>query len=117
MLKTEIGALGENKALDFLKSKSFEIIERNYKALPYGEIDLIALDNLTLVFVEVKYRKSVKFGTTEEMVSLVKQKKIINAAEIFLQQNEKFSNYECRFDVIAITNDDLNWIKAAFNSN
>ncbi|APC97045.1 YraN family protein [Francisella frigiditurris] len=117
MLKTEIGALGEDKAVNFLKSKSFEIIDKNYKALPYGEIDLIALDDQTLVFVEVKYRKSVKFGTTEEMISISKQKKIINTAQIFLQQNESFSNYECRFDVIAITNNEINWIRAAFNSN
>jgi len=82
--------------------------------LPYGEIDIIALDNDILVFVEVKFRKSKNFGTAESMVSISKQQKIINTAHVFLQQNESYANYECRFDVVAINNSELNWINSAF---
>ena len=117
MLKTEIGAKAENKAVEFLIQNYLNILQQNYKALPYGEIDIIALDDGTLVFIEVKFRKSKSFGTAAEMVSLSKQQKIINTAQIFLQQNENYSDYECRFDVIAIDNKDIEWLKEAFDVN
>ncbi|MFT4693725.1 MAG: putative endonuclease [Francisella sp.] len=133
MQKTEIGNKAELQACKFLISQNVKIIEQNFKALPYGEIDIIALDTSsqdskdsgsvsgmtvddenTLVFVEVKYRKSTSFGTAQEMVSYSKQQKIINTANIFLEKNLQYQNYECRFDVIAMNNSDIEWIKDAF---
>ena len=132
MHKTDIGNKAELQACKFLISQDVKIIEQNFKALPYGEIDIIALENThkqgdsrsesgmtsndesTLIFIEVKYRKSANFGTAQEMVSRAKQQKIINTANIFLEQNLHYQNYECRFDVIAINNDDIEWIKNAF---
>jgi putative endonuclease len=133
MQKTEIGNKAELQACKFLISQNVKIIEQNFKALPYGEIDIIALDTSsqdskdsrsvsgmtasddnTLIFVEVKYRKSTNFGTAQEMVSKSKQQKIINTANIFLEKNLQYQNYECRFDVIAMNNSDIEWIKNAF---
>ncbi|MGQ4005610.1 YraN family protein [Francisellaceae bacterium CB300] len=114
MQKTEIGNKAELQACKFLISQNVKIIEQNFKALPYGEIDIIAIDNNTLIFVEVKYRKYTSFGTAQEMVSKSKQQKIINTANIFLEQNSQYQNYECRFDVIAMNNNDIEWIKNAF---
>ena len=130
MQKTEIGNKAELQAYKFLISQNVKIIAQNFKALPYGEIDIIAIDTSsqdsgsvsgmtvddenTLVFVEVKYRKSTSFGTAQEMVSHSKQQKIINTANIFLEKNLQYQNYECRFDVIAMNNSDIEWIKDAF---
>ena len=114
MHKTDIGNKAELEACKFLLSQNVKIIEQNFKALPYGEIDIIAIDKGTLVFIEVKYRKSANFGTAQEMVNRAKQQKIINTANIFLEQNLQYQNYECRFDVIAINNNDIEWIKHAF---
>lgn len=133
MQKTEIGNKAELQACKFLISQNVKIIEQNFKTLPYGEIDIIAIDTAnqdskdsgsvsgmtinddnTLIFIEVKYRKSANFGTAQEMVSKSKQLKIINTANIFLDQNLQYQNCECRFDVIAINNNDIEWIKSAF---
>jgi putative endonuclease len=93
-----------------------KIINQNFKALPYGEIDIIALDENVLIFVEVKYRSKTKFAKAEEMLTYSKQQKLINVANIFLQQNPNYENYECRFDLIAINEDNINWIKNAFGA-
>jgi len=114
MQKTEIGNKAELQASKFLISQNVKIIEQNFKALPYGEIDIIAKDDKTLVFAEVNYRKSASFGSAQEMVGKSKQQKIINTANIFLEKNPQYQNYECRFDVIAINNNDIEWIEDAF---
>lgn len=117
MNKTQIGNKAELEACNYLTQQELQIIQKNFKALPYGEIDIIALDNDVLVFIEVKYRKSDSFGFAQEMVTPSKQSKIINTANIFLQQNPLYENKECRFDVIAINNSNIDWLKNAFQLN
>lgn len=117
MNKTEIGNKAELKACEFLTRQHLQIIKTNFKALPYGEIDIIAIENDILVFVEVKYRKSNNFGYAQEMITPRKQSKIINTANIFLQRYPLYENKESRFDVIAINNTNINWIKNAFQLN
>ena len=112
--KTEIGNKAELQACKFLNSQGLKIIDQNFKALPYGEIDIIALNENILIFVEVKYRSKTKFAKAEDMLTYSKQQKLINAANIFLQQNPNYENHECRFDLIAINENDINWIKNAF---
>ncbi|KEI35335.1 putative endonuclease [Francisella sp. W12-1067] len=111
---TKIGNKAELEACKFLKSQGLQILVQNFKVLPYGEIDIIALDKNTLIFIEVKYRSATTFAKAEEMITYSKRKKLINTANIFLKRNSKYENYECRFDVIAINNNDVNWIKNAF---
>ena len=79
----------------------------------YGEIDLIMEDKKTLVFVEVRYRKSAKYGSALESVNNQKQARIIHTAKHYLQQHSsKHSAY--RFDVVALTPNNIDWVKDAF---
>ncbi|APC92098.1 MULTISPECIES: YraN family protein [Francisella] len=117
MQTTKIGNQAEEQACKFLKSQGLQILTQNFKALPYGEIDIIVTDKETLVFIEVKYRSKTTFATAEEMITFNKRKKLINTANIFLKRNPQYYNYDCRFDVIAINNNDVNWIKDAFGIN
>ena len=73
-----------------------------------------------LVFVEVRYRRSSRFGTAAESVDVHKQQRIIRAAQDFLMRYERFANYPCRFDVLAfVGNADApacDWIAGAFSA-
>ena len=95
-----LGKAGENFAAKFLESKGYKIIAQNYK-IRSAEIDIIAELNDELIFVEVKTRSNTRLGLPAEAVNLRKQKKIIEAASVFLQ-DDKFSDCACRFDVIEI---------------
>ncbi|WP_235261400.1 YraN family protein [Candidatus Francisella endociliophora] len=90
-----------------------KILFQSFKALPYGEIDIIVLDKDILIFVEVKYRRKTNFAKAEKMFKYSKQQKLINTTNIFLQQNLKYEGHESRFDLVAINKDDINWIKNA----
>jgi putative endonuclease len=94
-----LGRRGERRAAGFLKRLGMRIIERNYKA-PTGEVDIIAMDGDTLVFVEVKARKGEGFGSPLEAVDLKKQKRITRAA-LFYMSNLR-EQPPARFDVIGI---------------
>lgn len=77
-----LGFLGESAATSFLSSLGFKILERNFKKR-YGEIDIVGLDKKTLVFVEVKTRKSNKFGTAEEAITPWKLRSLIKSAQYY----------------------------------
>jgi len=110
-----IGDQAESTAEKFLQNNKLKIIERNYRSR-LGEIDIIAEDKGTLVFIEVKFRKSISHGLPYETVTASKQCKIIRTAESYLQKSRCSSNKACRFDVISIHNQDINWIKNAFDT-
>lgn len=95
----EIGNKGEDLAIEFLISKGFKILERNWR---YGkaEIDIIAQDEYALVFIEVKTRTKSNFGQPEEFVSNYQEELIFGAAQRFME--EKNYDWEIRFDIIAI---------------
>lgn len=109
-----IGNLGENKAAKFLENLGFCILERNFYS-KYGEIDIIAKDEKYLVFVEVKFRNKNFAISPEENIGISKQKKIIKTAYEFLQKNDY--NLQPRFDVIIINNENIKYIKNAFEVN
>ncbi len=94
------GASGEKLALSFLKKQKYKILETNYNC-PAGEIDIIALKKRTLVFIEVKFRKSLEYGYPEESVNYPKQKKIALAAMHYLKQ-KGVRDIDLRFDVVSI---------------
>src|SRR3989344_4381790 len=71
---------GENIACEFLKKKGYKIIERNFRK-GYGEIDIIAIKDKTLVFVEVKTRTSNAYGTPFEAISYFKLKSLVKTAQ------------------------------------
>jgi putative endonuclease len=101
LLRKLLGRTGEDRAAKHLTEKGYTILERNYAA-PQGELDLIALDGGTLVFVEVKTRTSDAFGAPELAVDQRKQGRMIKAALGYLK-HKKLHQMPCRFDVVAIS--------------
>ena len=96
------GKIGEDLAAEFLENKGFKIIERNWNYSRSGEIDIIAYDKKTLVFVEVKTRSSTEYGYPAEAINTRKIKKMKTLAAIYLNEknNLKFNSF--RFDAIAV---------------
>lgn len=102
MDRRSLGKQGEEKAIEFLKEKGYEIIETNYLKRS-GEIDIIAFDPKyrEYVFVEVKARQNMRFGYPEEAIDDNKINKIIETAENWLIEKGK-GDVEWRIDVISI---------------
>lgn len=95
-----LGHQGENMAENFLQAKGYRMIARNVR-MQHGEIDLIAADGETLVFVEVRTRSSVVYGTPAESVTWRKRRKLRELALAYLQNsNQPVARF--RFDVIGI---------------
>ena len=113
-LTTDIGKKHEDEAVNFLKKLNYEIIEQNFKLLPIGEIDIIAKDKDTIVFVEVKYRKNNLFGAPSQFVNKSKQQKVTRTALCYLKKNKIKS--DIRFDVISICQNEIEHIKNAFTA-
>ena len=94
------GKLGEDCAAKFLEVQGYTIVARNFR-IRSAEIDIIAQIDDVIVFVEVKARSDIRHGLPSEAVNLRKQKKIIEAAGVFLQ-DENFSECACRFDILEV---------------
>lgn len=97
--KPDLGCRGEAFGKAFLKRKGYRILEENYRT-PVGEIDIIAREGETVVFVEVKTRESGRFGHPFEAVDIRKQKKISGAALLYLKNLKTIP--PCRFDVVSV---------------
>lgn len=113
------GGWAEDLARRFLQQQGLLTIEQNYRCRR-GEIDLIMRDQTTIVFVEVRYRKRVDFGTGAESVDKRKQRKLIAAAQYFLGSHSRIASAPCRFDVVAISGGGdtpaVSWIPNAFEA-
>ncbi len=107
--KREIGNKYEDGAVKLLLSSGYEILERNYRVRA-GEIDIIAQKDNTIIFIEVKYRSSIKFGYGIEAIDYRKMRRIYNAAKIYLLTNRKL-RYKIRFDSICFLGEEVSWIK------
>lgn len=107
------GRRREEEAAAFLQKKGVRILEHGYQDR-HGEIDLIGDDRGTIVFFEVKYRGSGQFGDPEEAVTEEKQKKLCRTALYYLRETERGSEVPVRFDVIAMTDKSIRWIRNAF---
>jgi putative endonuclease len=116
-LKPPVGTVGEALAADYLTGRGYHVLERNFRCRG-GEIDLIALDGGTLVFVEVKLRRTLSRGSPLEAVTAVKQARVRKAAQQYLSLcGRVFARI--RFDVICIMKSarttDITHMKAAFS--
>ena len=94
------GRLGEEKAKEYLEKQGYKILETNKHFSKFCEIDIIALDKDTLVFAEVKTRRTVKFGLPQEAITKTKYQNIKNGIYFYLQENQNYKKY--RIDVISI---------------
>jgi len=98
--RINLGNRGEDLATVYLEEKGFQIIVRNYRQ-KLGEVDIIATDKKTLVFIEVKTRTSLLFGQPFEAVTVHKQAQLSRIALDYMTRN-KIKNQAARFDVISI---------------
>ena len=96
----ELGQRGEDLAARYLVSKEYQIVERNWRC-QFGEIDIIALQEEIMVFVEVKSRRGDAFGSAVESVSLAKEKRLLATGEFYMMEND-LENVWWRIDIIAI---------------
>ncbi len=116
MMNKELGRRGEEIAVRYLQKKGYGLLDRNYYTR-FGELDIICEKNKELIFVEVKTRKSVKYGSPEESITAKKKEHLRKAALIYIDTHHRpFQGM--RFDVIAILlekeDKKINHIKNAF---
>ena len=96
------GQLGENLAEKYLKKQCYKILEKNYRYSRIAEIDIIAKDKDTIVFVEVKTRTNLNFGHPFEAINKTTLQHLYQTGLIYLQNTkEKYKTY--RIDIIGIT--------------
>lgn len=104
------GQAGEDAALAYLQGRGLQLVERNFRCKG-GEIDLIVRDRATLIFVEVRKRADARFGGAAASVTVHKQRRLIRAAQFFLQRFR--DPPPCRFDVIAFEGERIDWLQNA----
>jgi len=113
----QTGDAAEDRALRYLQAQGLQLVQRNYRTPGRGggEIDLILRDaDTTLVFVEVRQRGNLRHGGALASVGVAKQRRIVFAARHFLMRWRQLP--PCRFDVVAVEDDTLQWLKAAFDA-
>jgi putative endonuclease len=98
--RQRFGAWGEKMAEEYLEHKGYAVLAHNIRT-PYGEIDLLARQEATLVFVEVKTRSTRAYGLPEESLTLRKQAHILDSSRYYLQKHPEHTG-DWRVDVIAI---------------
>ncbi|HAR61851.1 MAG: YraN family protein [Candidatus Margulisiibacteriota bacterium] len=106
-----IGDTGEHLAIDYLKKEGISIVTTNFHSR-YGEIDIIALDNDTLCFIEVKNYSPRNYISVYHAISKQKKQKIIKTARYYLLKNQV--TCPCRFDALLISGKVIEYIKGAF---
>lgn len=107
------GDAGEERAMRHLESRGLSLVARNFRCRG-GEIDLVMQDRNTLVFVEVRQRADARFGGAAASVTAGKQRRLVLAAQVFLQRYAEVP--PCRFDVVAIEAGNLHWIPNAIEA-
>lgn len=114
-----LGGRGEDIAAGYLNDHGCRLLARNFR-VKSGEIDLVVMDRGCLCFVEVKARRS--YGTPQEAVSRIKQRKLTRLAQIYMKENYKSVDVRCRFDVVAVEEREdgslrLEWFQNAFDAS
>ena len=109
------GKDAEARAAQYLQAQGLQIVERNYRCR-YGEVDLIARDGQTLVFVEVRARSSNAFGGAAASITTAKQKKLTRTALHYLSTAGQTPR--CRFDAVLLSGDNapVEWLQDAFGA-
>lgn len=94
------GLLAETRAAMFLRMAGYKILETRFKT-PLGEVDIVALKDKTLVFVEVKQRATEEEAA--EAINLRNQRRVFAAAELYLQKYPDYNQYDLRFDALILS--------------
>jgi putative endonuclease len=96
----ELGERGENEACNYLKKMGYQIVEKDFRC-KIGQIDIIARDDNTLCFVEVKCRSSYSFGKPEEAITWRKKQRIKKISEYYMLR-KRITNADIRYDAVTI---------------
>lgn len=99
-IRESLGALGEDLAAKYLESIGFVVLERNFRRRT-GEIDVVARDGDTVVFVEVKTRRPGRFGAAVEQITASKRRRLVKTALAYMV-DRGMAGAKCRFDVVAV---------------
>ena len=112
-----LGHLAEQRVAAWLEQKGVRLIDHNWNA-KVGEIDLIGLYQQTLLFIEVRQRRSKRYGGAGASISLQKQTRLQRTAQLYLQLHPQYQHRRCRFDVVLLHGDvetgHCEWIQNAF---
>lgn len=115
----DLGRRAEEAAFRFLTARGLTLLERNFRHRR-GEIDLIMREKTCIVFIEVRYRSSPRFGSALESVDRRKQEKLVMTAQHYLQTHARLAQQTARFDVISIEpgmqDSSITWIRDAFRA-
>ena len=114
--RSQSGASAETLACDYLRDAGLDLVARNVRSR-FGEIDLVMRDGATIVFVEVRYRRSNRYGAAAETIDARKQSRIRATAEQFLLRQPRLAQSPCRFDVLAVEGEgpvEIHWLQNAF---
>jgi putative endonuclease len=117
--RASIGAEAERRARTWLEAQGLVFVVANWRAQFHkqaGELDLVMRDGETLVFVEVRKRSRSDFGGAAASVDGYKQLKLVRAARAFLASQVRGAPPPCRFDVVAIEGEQVQWIRDAFSA-
>jgi putative endonuclease len=111
----------EALARRYLEDRGLRLVTKNFRC-PGGELDLVMQDRNELVFVEVRGRRGNRFGSAAESVDQRKRRRLVMAAQRFLQRHPALASGPCRFDVVALTGGakdslQVDWIRDAFPAN
>lgn len=113
------GLYFENLALNYLKKQGLILLQRNYHCR-FGEIDLVMQDATGIVFIEIRFRGNIDYGSAFDSVNRYKQEKIIRTARLYLLQHGLYEQVPTRFDVVSATKQNgktsLHWIRNAFQA-
>ncbi len=116
-----LGEVYERRAAALLEDSGLRLLKRNFRCRT-GEIDLVALDDALLIFVEVRARFNTFYDSAAGSVDIRKQRRIVRTAQWFLQCHPQWANFPCRFDVVAFeppqsgTTLGIRWIRGAFTA-
>jgi putative endonuclease len=102
MTTREVGNQAEERAVEYLLGKGYTIVSRNWMYHNIGELDIVATKDDILVFVEVRFRTSTRYGLPELSISRAKWQKLRRTATLYLAKHGNYRPKVCRFDVIAI---------------
>ncbi len=97
----KLGERGEALAWNFLRKRGYELLEKNFRTR-FGEMDVIAKKDDSIVFIEVKTRRNERFGIPAEAVDWRKRQKLTRVAQAYLQAHG-LENQAARFDVLSVT--------------
>lgn len=118
-MKPPRGARWERLAESFLRDRGLSTVARNAHSR-VGELDLVMRDGEAVVFIEVRYRERLNFGTGADSVTAGKRRRLWRAAAMFLAQHPALARQPCRFDVMSISQGpdgpSMDWIRNAFDA-